>query len=52
MEIDDCLETSPVGMSIGLSTLYAGDDYQRLFKRVDRAMYRAKQEGKHRYVVD
>jgi len=48
---EDCPEANHVGMSIGLSTLQAGDDYKRFFKRVDQAMYRAKESGKHRFVV-
>ena len=41
----------PIGMSIGLSMLHAGDDFKRLFKRVDQALYRAKHDGKHRVVI-
>ncbi len=51
MECDACPQAKQIGMSIGLSMLHAGDNYQRFFKRVDQAMYRAKKDGKHRYVV-
>lgn len=44
-------ESSPIGMSVGLSMLHAGDDFNRFFKRVDKALYRAKKDGKHRIVV-
>lgn len=48
---DDRFGTAPVGMSIGLSMLHAGDDFNRFFKRVDQALYRAKQDGKHRVII-
>lgn len=40
-----------IGLSLGLSMLHAGDDFERLFKRVDEALYRAKKNGKHRVVI-
>ena len=48
---DECPEFKDVGMSIGLSMLNAGDDFNAFFKRVDRALYQAKNAGKHRVVV-
>ena len=51
IQVDECLEFPAVGMSIGLSMLHAGDDFSRFFKRVDQALYRAKNSGKHRVVV-
>ena len=44
-------EFSGVGMSIGLSMLHAGDDFNRFFKRVDMALYKAKNTGKNCVVV-
>jgi diguanylate cyclase (GGDEF)-like protein len=44
-------ESVQIGLSIGLSMLHAGDDFERLFKRVDQALYRAKKDGKHRVVI-
>ncbi len=44
-------ETFQIGLSVGLSMLHAGDDFERLFKRVDQALYRAKKDGKHRVVI-
>ncbi len=44
-------EFTHIGMSIGLSMLHAGDDFGRFFKRVDKALYQAKNSGKHRVVV-
>jgi diguanylate cyclase (GGDEF)-like protein len=44
-------ESMNVGLSIGLSMLHAGDDFERLFKRVDEALYRAKKEGKDQVVI-
>ncbi len=40
-----------LGMSVGLTMLQAGDDFQRFFKRADEALFRAKRSGKHRVVV-
>lgn len=36
-----------IGMSIGLSMLHAGDDFNLFFKRVDNALYKAKSTGKN-----
>jgi len=51
LEMEDCYPDGHLGMSIGLSVLVDGDDFNGLFKRVDQAMYRAKKDGKHRFVV-
>ena len=40
-----------IGISIGLSMLQDEDDFQVLFKRVDKALYQAKLGGKNRLVV-
>ena len=40
-----------IGISIGLSMLRDEDDFQTLFKRVDKALYQAKLGGKNRLVV-
>ena len=50
-DVKECADMGNVGMSIGVSMLHAGDNYKRFFKRVDQAMYKAKQSGKHRVVV-
>lgn len=49
--IKECPEFADIGMSIGLSMLHAGDDFKKYFKRVDQALYKAKQSGKHRVIV-
>jgi diguanylate cyclase (GGDEF)-like protein len=51
LEQGDFDETIQVGLSVGLSMLHAGDDFERLFKRVDQALYKAKKDGKHRVVI-
>jgi diguanylate cyclase (GGDEF)-like protein len=51
LDLEECYKAGELGMSIGLSMLHNGDDYNRFFKRVDQAMYRAKKDGKHRFVV-
>lgn len=51
LSADSTYESMEVGMSVGLSMLHAGDDFNRFFKRVDQALYRAKRDGKHRTVV-
>lgn len=51
IEQNDFADHIQVGLSIGLSMLHAGDDFERLFKRVDQALYRAKKDGKHRVVI-
>lgn len=48
---DESQQHCTVGVSIGISMLHSGDDFNSLFKRVDEAMYRAKQSGKHRIIV-
>jgi diguanylate cyclase (GGDEF)-like protein len=40
-----------LGLSIGLSMLHAGDNFSLFFKRTDDALYRAKQNGKHRVII-
>ena len=50
-DVKEYTDMGNVGMSIGVSMLHAGDDYKRFFKRVDQAMYKAKQSGKHRVVA-
>ena len=49
--VESCPEFKQVGMSIGLSMLHAGDDFSRFFKRVDTALYQAKNSGKHRVII-
>jgi diguanylate cyclase (GGDEF)-like protein len=51
LDQSDFDKTIEVGLSVGLSMLHAGDDFERLFKRVDQALYRAKKDGKHRVVI-
>ena len=51
MQQNEFFNDIPVGLSIGLSMLHAGDDFERLFKRVDQALYRAKKDGKNRVVL-
>lgn len=51
IEKEEFDESINIGLSIGLSMLHAGDDFERLFKRVDEALYRAKKEGKDRVVI-
>lgn len=51
MSDKECPEDAAIGLSVGLSMLQAGDDFQRFFKRTDQALYRAKKDGKHRVVV-
>jgi diguanylate cyclase (GGDEF)-like protein len=51
LDQSDFEKTIEVGLSVGLSMLHAGDDFERLFKRVDQALYRAKKDGKHRVVI-
>ena len=51
MDLEGFDDFSEVGMSIGLSMLHAGDDFNRFFKRVDKALYQAKDTGKHKVVV-
>lgn len=50
-DVKECADLDSAGMSIGVSMLHAGDDFNRFFKRVDQAMYKAKASGKHRVVV-
>jgi diguanylate cyclase (GGDEF)-like protein len=51
LELEEFDESIKIGLSIGLSMLHAGDDFEQLFKRVDQALYRAKKDGKHRVVI-
>ncbi len=51
IDLDEFENFSDIGLSIGLSMLHAGDDFNRFFKRVDKALYKAKDTGKHRVVV-
>ncbi len=51
MDLDGFDDFTEVGMSIGLSMLHAGDDFNRFFKRVDKALYQAKNTGKHKVIV-
>jgi len=51
IDVEECPEFSDIGMSIGLSMLHAGDDFTRFFKRVDQALYQAKNTGKHKVVI-
>lgn len=41
------LSLGAITLSIGLSTLQPGDDMDSFFSRVDRALYRAKNDGKN-----
>ena len=51
IDLDEFDNFSGFGLSIGLSMLHAGDDFNRFFKRVDKALYKAKNTGKHKVVV-
>lgn len=51
LELESCADDTGFGISIGLSMLASGDDFEGLFKRVDQALYRAKQNGKNQVVV-
>jgi diguanylate cyclase (GGDEF)-like protein len=51
LELDSCADDTGFGISIGLSMLTSGDDFEGLFKRVDKALYRAKHNGKNQVVV-
>lgn len=39
-----------ISCSIGISLVYSGDSYERIFQQADSALYEAKSEGKGRYV--
>ncbi len=41
-----------VTVSLGVACLGSGEDSTRLFDRADRALYRAKQDGRNRVVLD
>lgn len=51
LAFEECYKPMAIGMSTGLSMLHAGDDFGKFFKRVDQALYRAKNDGKHRVIV-
>lgn len=40
-----------VSVSIGVTMVLAGDDFSRIFKRADKALYKAKNAGKNRIIV-
>ena len=42
----------PVTVSVGITPLLPGDDAIKWLRRADRAMYRAKREGRNRVLVD
>ena len=44
--------SDPVTVSVGITPLLPGDDAIRWLRRADRAMYRAKRDGRNRAVVD
>jgi len=47
----ELIESTQIGLSIGLSQLRPDDDFEAVFKRVDQALYQAKKDGKHRAVI-
>jgi diguanylate cyclase (GGDEF)-like protein len=41
-----------VSISVGLASLHPGEEAQSWLKRADAALYRAKEEGRDRLVMD
>jgi diguanylate cyclase (GGDEF)-like protein len=46
LEIDE-EEVTTISISIGIATSKSGDNYERLARRADRALYDAKAEGRN-----
>lgn len=40
-----------VSISVGVAVLNTGDDFTSLYKRADKALYQAKNDGRDRYVI-
>ena len=51
IELKDCESDVEVSVSIGVTMVLSGDDYPKVFKRADKALYKAKQSGKNRIIV-
>jgi len=47
IDLSDCESAERINVSIGISMLQAGDDFKRIFKRADKALYKAKDSGKN-----
>ena len=52
MQVDAHGKRLQVTASLGLTTLQPGDDKQSLFKRADNNLYKAKKQGRNRFVSD
>lgn len=42
----------PITISIGLSSMRAGDDASKILERADRALYASKNQGRNRFSID
>lgn len=50
--IEECKKVVPITMSFGVTQYRNGEDEESAFKRLDNALYKAKENGRNRVIVD